>query len=227
MSVWQTQTWRKLLLAILISSAAGLACANRSSDQDALTELVPTLLIANTQPVLVIGDSLTDFSSGFALQSRLGPQYSVAFRGIINTDFNFWTGRLDETFAQSTAGPPVHILVPLGTNDAFTLTPAQFIDRVTGFHRELRKQSQARTYYFLMPETLIASLAPAIAANNTELRARFAELFAGDDSVLIDLDTVFKNASPVPALYSLEDPLHPTDSGYELMSIEMERAIRR
>ncbi|MEQ9366302.1 MAG: SGNH/GDSL hydrolase family protein [Leptospirales bacterium] len=199
---------------------------NRSSNTDPVSELLPALILTSNQSVLIIGDSLTDFSSGFGLQSRMGPGYTVAFRGIINTDFSFWTERLDEAFAEASSGPPAHILVPLGTNDGFTLTPSQFLDRLAGFHGELRKRSFARVYYFLMPGTLIGSLAPAIAANNAALRPEHSLRYAGDNSALVDLETVFQNASPVPALYDAGDPLHPTENGYRLMAVEMERALR-
>ena len=204
------------------------ACVNRSNITDPVTELLPALVLTLSQNVLIIGDSLTDYSSGFGLQARLGPGYTVDFRGIINTDFNFWTGRLDETFAQAGAdgGPPAHVLIPLGTNDAFTLTPPQFLERVSVFHNALRQRTFARAYYFLVPQTIIVSLAPAIAANNAALRAEFSNRFAGDNAVLVDLETVFQNASPVPPLYSASDPLHPTAAGYELISIEMQRALR-
>lgn len=221
----QNPTW--ILLTALSCLLALSSCANRSTNTDPISELLPALILTPSQSVLIIGDSLTDFSAGFGLQSRLGPGYTVAFRGIINTDFNFWTGRLDEAFAQATAGPPAHVLVPLGTNDGFTLTPAQFLDRVSGFHQELRKRSFARTYYFLMPGTLIGTLAPAITADNAALRTKFPGRYANDNTVLVDLETVFQNASPIPALYEATDPLHPTENGYQLMAIEMERALRQ
>ncbi|MCR9141539.1 MAG: SGNH/GDSL hydrolase family protein [bacterium] len=221
---------RAILHAIVMGGlclSATLACVNRSSNTDVVSELLPALTLTTNQSVLIIGDSLTDFSSGFGLQSRLGPGYTVAFRGIINTDFNFWIGRLDEAFAQATTGPPAYILVPLGTNDGFTLAPPQFLERVATFHAELRKRSFARVYYFTMPGTLIGTLAPAIAANNAALRPEHVARYAGDNSVLVDLETVFQNASPVPALYDAGDPLHPTQNGYDLMAIEMERAVRQ
>lgn len=221
-----TFLYAPVVSAILLLFVGG-GCVNRSTNSDPITELLAPLVLAPNQSVLIVGDSLTDFSSGFGLQSRLGPGYTVAFRGIINTDFNFWTGRLDEAFAQATSGPPAHVLVPLGTNDGFTLSPAEFLERVAAFHTELRKRSQGRVYYFLMPGTLIGTLAPAIAANNAVFRPEHAARYAGDNSELIDLDSVFQNASPVPALYDAGDPLHPTDNGYALMAIEMERAVRQ
>ena len=56
------------------------ACVNRSNNTDPVTELLPALVLTLSQNVLIIGDSLTDYSSGFGLQARLGPGYTVDFR---------------------------------------------------------------------------------------------------------------------------------------------------
>jgi lysophospholipase L1-like esterase len=217
----RTRSFGRSAACLLLCGLA--ACVQRSSDSDPIADALQALIVARPQTVLVIGDSLTDFSSGFYLSERLGPQYSVAFRGIINTDFNYWTGRLDDAFAAAAAGPPEHVLVALGTNDGFTLTPDQFVRNVHIFHTELRRRSLARVYYFFMPGTLIATLAPAIRANNAALRADHP----ADGTVLVDLEAVFDQAAPLPALYLADDPLHPTDNGYRIMAAEMERAIRQ
>lgn len=216
----------RLATLALLCWAAPIACVNRGENGDALTEAAAGLLAANGTQLLMIGDSLTDFSSGFGLQARLGAEYAVNFRAIINTDFPFWTQRLDDAFAAAPAAPPTIILVPLGTNDGFTATPAQFLDRVADFHTAIRARSRARLYYFLMPQTAIGTLAPAIAANNAAFRTEHPNRYAADNSALIDLESVFLTASPVPPLYAGNDPLHPTETGYALIAIEIERAIR-
>lgn len=209
-----------VLLASVFASPAG--CANRAEDPELLSQaLFPAIIAGQPQSVLVIGDSLTDFSDGFGLDALLPPLYATAHRGVINTDFNYWTGRLDSALDEATAGPPNHVLVPLGTNDGFFHTEDAFIEYVYGFHAELRRRSQARVYYFLMPGTLIDSLAPQIARNNTALAASYPR----DNTRLVDLAGRFAAAPEQPALYAADDPLHPTEAGYRLMGQIMREAL--
>lgn len=196
-------------------------CVSRT--EDPVTEFSPALMLAQVQQVLIIGDSLTDFSDGFHLQEYLGPGYIVQHTGVINTDFNYWTGRLDEAFARSTFAPPAHVIVPLGTNDAFQLGPQAFVEHVHVFHAELRLRSAARIYYFLMPVTLIPTLEPSLRTNNAALSGNVPL----DNTVLVDLMTEFDRAPPAPLLYDAADPLHPTETGYRLIGARMRDALLR
>ncbi len=214
----------KILRSVLAPLCFAVLCNQCvSRTEDPLTELFPAVIMAQVQQVLIIGDSLTDFSDGFYLQQSLGPGYIVQHTGIINTDFNYWTGRLDEALSRATFAPPAHVIVPLGTNDAFVLGPEAFVDRVQVFHRELRLRSSARVYYFLMPVTLIPSLEPSLRENNAALSAHVP----GDNTVLVDLMSEFDGAPAVPALYDAADPLHPTETGYRLIGARMRNALLR
>lgn len=172
--------------------------------------------------VLVIGDSLTDFSDGFALQSRLGSGWIAAHRGVINRDYLTWTGRLDEAFDEMPVGPPDAVIVALGTNDSFLYGPEQFLSHWASFHADLRTRSLATTFYCLMPPSLIESLGPSVLRNNAALRS--ATLPAGVR--LLDLEAVIAAAGPWPPTYAADDPLHPTALGYDLIGQAMAQTLR-
>lgn len=186
-----------------------------------LAEAAAQLVGGEPRRILIIGDSLTDFSRGFELGARLGVGWQVAYRGRINSDFLTWTGRLDEAFDEARSGPPEIIFAPLGTNDAFLYSPELVLSHLDRFHQDLRIRSNARVYYFLMPPTLIESLAPAIRRNNAALRARGAP----EGTPLIDLEARFEREPLFPPLYAGDDPLHPTESGYRVISAELERVL--
>lgn len=200
-----------------------LICSGRCDAREpaSLAEAAAQLVGGAPRRILIIGDSLTDFSRGFELGARLGVGWQVAYRGRINSDFLTWTGRLDEAFDEARNGPPEIIFAPLGTNDAFLYGPELTLAHLDRFHQDLRTRSNARVYYFLMPPTLIESLAPALRRNNAALRARGAP----EGTPLIDLEALFEREPLFPPLYAGDDPLHPTESGYRIISIELERVL--
>ncbi len=206
-------------LALAAATFAASACDAR--EPASLAETAAQLVGGAPRRILIIGDSLTDFSHGFELAARLGVGWQVAYRGRINSDFLTWTGRLDEAFDEARSGPPEIIFAPLGTNDAFLYGPELLLNHLDRFHQDVRARSAARVYYFLMPPTLIESLAPALRRNNAALRARGAP----EGTPLIDLEALFDREPLIPPLYAGDDPLHPTESGYRLISVELERVL--
>ncbi|MCB1315101.1 MAG: SGNH/GDSL hydrolase family protein [Leptospiraceae bacterium] len=209
-----------LVLPMLLSLL--LACADRNTDNPLLPLLLGNQPIEENRVVLVIGDSLTEYSDGFHLANLLGPQFHVYHRGVGNRDFPYWTVRLNAALQTATEAPADHIVVALGTNDAFQADPTGFIQDVYAFHRTLRGYSQARVYYLLVPETGIASLQPAIRNNN----ARLALEVPTDNTVLVDIQSAFESAPDAALLYSIDDPLHPTERGYALMGDLIQQAVR-
>ncbi|MBX7056856.1 MAG: SGNH/GDSL hydrolase family protein [Leptospirales bacterium] len=211
------QIGRRLLAAYFLLLGGGIAAC-----RDGGNPSLDLAAIAAAYRVLIIGDSLTDFSEGFNLQEKLGAGWVVAHRGVINRDFLTWTGRLDEAFDEMRSGPPDLIVVELGTNDSFLYGPELFLAHYQNFHADLRLRSQATVYYCLMPLTLIESLGPSIARNNAALRATPLP----ERVRLIDLEAAFASAAPAPPLYLGDDPLHPTSNGYRLIAAEMARNLQ-
>lgn len=169
--------------------------------------------------LLVIGDSLADYSGGFGLAEKLGPDYAVVTHAVPGYDFTDWILRLDEAFVSDFT--PEVVLVPLGTNDGYRFSGEQFTANVARFHADLRLRSEALVVYFLMPRTAEVVLAGNIERNNLLLAQEYPTDFTG----LLDLDAVFQQAPELPALYPLEDPIHPTTVGYELIAGEILRFL--
>lgn len=192
-----------------------------SSNSDPLYQLVTDNTTPENKTVLIIGDSLTDYSDGFGLQEKLGPDYVVRVKGIPGIDFPTWTLRLEEALQSEGGIPAGNILVPLGTNDGYRYLPSEFVLQLRRFHERLRALSSARIHYCLMPRTDDQPLAAAIMANNDALRTELP----ADHTALIDLDSLFQSAAPYPPLYPPEDPVHPTENGYNLIGHEFKRSL--
>lgn len=206
-------------LSVFLFILAGVAnCANQH--QDPLLTLLDTNQ-TGTPVVLIIGDSLTDYSRGFSLQSMLGVAYQVAYQATPNRDIPYWTLRLDEALAIAGEQPPAHIIIPMGTNDAYLYQPATFLSNLQALHAGLRLRTSAILYYCQVPRTRDASLAPAILANNQKLK----DNLPADGTRLIDLDEAMQSAPDPAFFYPSNDPIHPTDAGYRRMGRAMQFSI--
>ena len=197
------------------------SCADRYEQPELLS-----LLLApqdhETPTLLVLGDSLTEYSRGFGLAELLAGSYDVHWKGAPNRDIPYWSMRIPEALSLP-AGQEIKILVfPMGTNDAYLYGPAQFSSGLRDFHQRLRSYSNARVYYTMVPRTNDPTLRARILANNSALPAVVAAL---DRAFLIDLDATFQNRLPATPLYPPSDPIHPNDSGYRLIAETIRAAL--
>ena len=212
---------KKILQGVCLLLFLGIctpACVNRH--EDSLAELYLLYRSLENKTILIIGDSLTFNSNGFSLEKEMGTEYLVFWKGVRGYDFTNWSPILDEAFAAAPQTPGF-ILVPLGTNDGYRFTGPTFSANVDKFHKELRQRSSARVVYFQMPRTNDTSLRPNIISNNATLAANLP----ADNTELVDVDTVFQNALPLPLLYPVDDQVHPNENGYSLIATEMKKAI--
>jgi len=195
-------------------------CRPIDSDRTTADRLYLALTAAmQTKKILIIGDSLTQYSNGFAVSSLLGPGFEVTTHGVHGFDFQDWTLRLDQAFT-----PPIIpdiVIVVLGTNDGYRYGPNQFIQNVRAFHRELRRRTAKPVIYALVPRTNEPNLASRIVANNLILKTTPSF----DPSMrTVDLDTLFQSAPSYPPLY-LTDPIHPTEAGYRIIREALVRSL--
>lgn len=185
-----------------------VACTEEDND---LTWITP--LIENDERILIIGDSLTDYSNGFSLQQKLGSGYFVQVNAIPGYTYREWTLKIDQAF--SGAGRPDYILVFLGTNDGAEFDHEQFQRYFAEFHRQIRIRSSARVAYGLMPRTRDPGRADQILQNNDYLKSWAPEDPAPVEK--IDLDSFFQGAPEGFPLYSAIDNIHPTEEAYTLI----------
>lgn len=203
--------WTAILVILCFT-----VCANRHEDS--------VLALAGesagrVRGVLVIGDSLDVYSDGFGLASELSPAYRVFHKGFINYDFERWSIRVDEAFAEAVLTPEM-ILVPLGTNDAFRYDGSTILPVFREFHRQLRLRSAAPVVYFRMPRT-----------RDTSIQARVIEIGGAiavnlpDNARFLDLDALFVRAGTVPPLYTDFEVLHPNERGNGIIREAMKNAV--
>jgi len=167
---------------------------------------------------LIIGDSLTDLSHGFYLRDYSSPDARISHLGIHSSDFPEWHFRLNEAFS---AEPfPDKFVVAIGTNDAYRYSTQDFLKNVNAFNDRLRLLTTARIYYCLMPLTNDVGLGAKIRDHNSILRQNPPQGIAG----IIDLESAFLNAGPLPPLY-ISDPVHPTQDGYRLIGLTISNSI--
>lgn len=202
-----------IALSIFVSS-----CARRNESPET-TILLTSILMKHTT-ILTLGDSLTHYSDGFGLRGELGDNYHVYHYGIPGSDFVEWRYRLDEGLSVTEGDQPDVIFVPLGTNDGYTAGDS-FLNNLKNFHSELRIRSSARVVYFQVPVTRDPTLALRIGKNNRALQ----QDPPSDHVQILDMQTPFEEFSNPDLLYPPNDPIHPTEYGYELFRIEMKKIL--
>ena len=209
-----SRTGSLLRLAVFLLCAVCAACSQPGSDY--------SFLLPESRTYLIIGDSLTERSDGFYLETLSPDPITIYVRGVDGYDYRDWYLRMDQAFAG--IQPPDRIITVLGSNDAARFSGQDFLDNVYSYQEALANRSSAPVFHTLVPRTRYLPIQNGILANNQLLRNN---LPAG--SRLIDLDSVFEarlNGGGVP-LYPDDDAIHPNRSGYELMGRVILEAMYR
>jgi lysophospholipase L1-like esterase len=179
-----------------------------------------TLLNQNASPIriTIVGDSLSQWSDSFGLKTKLPATYQITDLSIAGYDTELW---LEDLSKAESVATDIWI-IELGTNDASYKGTTFFRERYT----EILKRLEQRSYsYFLLsaiPKTNQVGLHNTISINNEVIR----ELVKSNTRYrLVDLEVVFTNASVNTTLYSLTDPIHPNQIGYELIGEEYRKIL--
>ena len=200
--------------AALLWMLAFVGCSQQTNDY--------SFLLPESRTYLIIGDSLTERSDGFYLETLSPDPITIYIRGVDGYDYRDWYLRMDQAFAGIDA--PDRILTVLGSNDAARFSGQDFLDNVNQYQQALRLRSGATVFHTLVPRSRYLPIQNGILANNELLRNNLPE-----NSRLIDLDSVFEshiNEGGVP-LYPEDDAIHPNRSGYELMGRVILEAMYR
>ncbi|MBU45342.1 MAG: hypothetical protein CMN76_19175 [Spirochaetaceae bacterium] len=179
-----------------------------------------SFLLPESRTYLLIGDSLSERSDGFYMETLSPDQFALFVRGIDGYDYRDWYLRMDQAFAGVEA--PDRIISVLGSNDAARFSGQEFLDNVNLFHEALRQRSGAPISYSLPPRTRFSPVQNGILANNQLLMDNLPT-----GATLIDLDSAVEahlNSGGVP-LYPDDDPIHPNRTGYELMGTVILKSI--
>ncbi len=171
-----------------------------------------------TVRVTIVGDSLSQWSEGFNIKTRLPTSYQVQDISKAGYDTELWLS--DLAIAESI---PTDIwVIELGTNDASYKGTRGFKDR---YNQILSRLEQKNFSYFVLsavPKTNQIGLHEPITANNQSIREM---VLSNPKYRLADLEKVFNTASETISLYSIADPIHPNQIGYDLIGEEYRKIL--
>lgn len=221
--VWYRRSW--IILSLLMTGILSCAKAKSNHELTALYLAMEHQNQSNPRQILIIGDSLTNYSDGFQLQEKLGSGYVVTHASVPGYDYRDWEYRMEEAFNEDDSVPD-DIVVVLGTNDGYRYHNQTFTDNVNRFHERLRTFTSAHIYYSLVPHSEDPGLAESIAENNRLLE----KLLEEDDRTFsntewIDLAGPFFDFKEKQLLYEADDPVHPSDTGYSLIGDTIKKAL--
>lgn len=199
--------------AILANALPYISCYH-SQEQ----EIFPLLHLVQDQPhsVLILGDSLAEYSNGFDLQEKLGGSFQVRNISRAGWDVPLWMTDQASILAEKTD----ILVVELGTNDANNYGTESFPENYSELIRFLEENHNWIILHSKVPRTTLPDLAEKIRINNEWIQENY------NSKPLVDLDRVFQDNANLP-LYPLIDPVHPNPIGYDLIGEEYKKAILR
>lgn len=193
----------------LLSGAMALLCCTTACEKQ--DSAIPDVLLPSSRTFLLIGDSLTERSDGFYLESLSPDPITVYVRGVDGYDYRDWSLRMGQAFS---GVPPVdRIVTVLGTNDGARFSGSEFLGYVRDFQGRIRQYSSAPIVFSQVPRTQYSPVQSGILANNALLAGEV------DPNSIVDLDTPFeshRNAGGTP-LYNGDDAIHPNVNGYRFI----------
>lgn len=184
-----------------------------SKDSSDIPTLLP-LLMNDEIKILVIGDSLSERSNAFDLQSKLGSSYSLKDISVSGRDVRIWLTDL-EKIQENKANI---VIVNLGTNDASYYPTEEYPRFYSELIEYIRNISSWKILLTLVPPTNDPILKERIRINNSWINTNYP------NDTKVNLQELFEKNSELP-LYPTADPIHPNPIGYDLIGIEYLRII--
>ena len=163
--------------------------------------------------VNIIGDSLSYRSGAFGLASKLGGGYSVNNYSIEGRNTFDWLSDISTAFQTS----PHILIIELGTNDAMTLSSANYQKYTYNLLAEIKKRANPIILLTAVPLTEMQSIQTIIHENNIFLKSLSTEY------KIVDIESIFEKETI--SIYPLSDPIHPNPIGYEIMGEAYRSAI--
>lgn len=164
---------------------------------------------AQPKKILIIGDSLSEYSGAFGLPEKLGAGFRVNDISRAGWDVPLWLS--DRATIQANLAD--FVVVNLGTNDAAYGGAQSYAVNYSELVAFLESVHNWKLVLTLVTPTANPVLQARIANNNRWIRERYQHYSK------IDLETVFHNNASLP-LYPSYDPIHPNPIGYELIGEE-------
>lgn len=161
----------------------------------------------NMIQVNIIGDSLSERSTAFGLQNKLGSSYQVNDYSVSGRTTFDWLFDISRPFSQA----PNIIIIELGTNDAMMGSNYDFIEYYNRLLSEIQIRSKAKIIVTAIPLTDQTGIQARITVNNNFIRS-LSSLYT-----VVDLEKAFEDNRSNLRLYPSYDPIHPNPVGYELI----------
>ncbi len=166
--------------------------------------------------ITIVGDSLSEWSDGFYLRTKLPSQFVVRDLSIAGFTVSDWLGRKSQLHSSEAD----LFIIELGTNDAMVTGSIGFRENYQSLMDHLTIHTSPNLILCKLPLTNMISIQPVISANNQTISdlAKQSPKFS-----VVDLQTIFENQT-IP-LYPLSDPIHPNETGYQLIGDALAKQI--
>jgi lysophospholipase L1-like esterase len=155
----------------------------------------------------IIGDSISQRSNAFSLSSRLGSPYIVNDYSVSGRTLEGWLSDISTLFQVQ----PDIIIIELGTNDAMSDAYTRYGMNLSTLISEIRKRSQARIIMTALPLTKNNDVRIKIKSLNQIVRS-YSSQFS-----IAEMELPFEQNQNYLNLYSDIDPIHPNESGYNVL----------
>jgi acyl-CoA thioesterase I len=213
--VWQQKNNFRAVFILLFFFYPGCY----TSKKDSLESLYALALQMNkgtkTIQLNVAGDSLSQWSDAFGLQTKLGSKYKVNDYSIAGRSLEDWLFDINTVFQVA----PDIVIVELGTNDVMSYSKFRFRENLNRLISEIERRSTAKIILTALPLTEDKGIVADIKTNNDFIRS-----FSGKYAIA-DMEKVFEEKKNEVRLYPSFDPIHPNPVGYEIMGTEYMRLI--
>lgn len=190
----------KYLIAIILSLTS---CY--TSEKDNLSSLL-YLLTNESKSLLILGDSLSERSDSFGLQSKLASSYTIKDISVSGRDIPIWMNDIGTILANKSDV----IIVNLGTNDASYSNSSAFPENYNRLIEFLESSHHWLIILTQVPPTNDPILQSRISVNNQWIKDNYP------NNTKVDLEEIFYKNWSLP-LYPSTDPIHPNPIGYELI----------
>ncbi|MCB1190796.1 MAG: SGNH/GDSL hydrolase family protein [Leptospiraceae bacterium] len=174
------------------------------------------LLQSQKVHINIIGDSLSQRSEGFYLQEKLGYGFQVNDYSVSGRTTREWIADISRPFQIT----PNIVILEIGTNDAMSMDSLEFQNNYFKLLQEIAMRTSGKIFLTKIPLTDNISLRTIIKENN-----QYVGSIVGNSYYLVDLEALFEENPYKERLYPVNDFVHPSDWGYDIIGEAYKKEI--
>lgn len=198
----------KTYLVSIISIVTFIGCYHSDKPTNQYLSLLGGISL--NRKITIVGDSLGQWSDGFGLKTKLPAEFKVTDISVAGYTTEDW---LQNKNRLNTIPTDLWIL-ELGTNDAMVYGTSGFESRTRELISFLESSQVSKVILTTIPLTNMASIRETIRTNNHTIR----ELKENKPSIdYVEIEAIFESNPDGLPLYPVSDPIHPNQTGYEIM----------